>query len=110
MGELRDLSKLGWYLELLAFVLVGLGVVLLGTDVYVMGANQQLSEVGAEVEGVEETLTSAAALLMGLGMALVVCGAGCWCLGHRIQVTLQEAAEDLREMEVRKAARQTPRE
>jgi hypothetical protein len=25
MGELRDLSRLGWYLELLAFVLVGLG-------------------------------------------------------------------------------------
>jgi hypothetical protein len=110
MGELRDLSRLGWYLELLAFVFVGMGVVVLGTDVYVMGANQQLSEAGADVEGVEGTLTSAAALLMGLGMALVVCGAGCWYLGHRIQVILQEAAEDLREMEVRKAVRQAPRE
>ncbi len=110
MGELRDLPRLGWYLELLAFLLIGMGITLLGTDLYLMGANQQLSEAGAEVEGVEATLTSTATLLMGLGMALVVCGAVCWYLGHRIQTILQEAAEDLREMEVRKATRQAPRE
>jgi hypothetical protein len=108
--RLEDLSRLGWYLELLAFVFVGIGAVLLATNLYVMGATQQLSEVEASVEGVERTLTSATAVLMGLGMVLVVCGAGCWYLGHRIQMILQGAAEDLREMEVRRAARRAPRE
>lgn len=107
---LRDIPRLAWYLELLAFLCVGLGVVLLGVDAYLAGAEQQLSELGTEAEGVESTLSSAVAVVLLLGVILLVCGGGCWYLSHRIQRIMEESSEELRAMEVRRAAREAPRE
>ncbi len=107
---LGDISRLAWYLELLAFFCVGLGVVLLGVDAYLAGAAQQLSELGAETEGVESTLDSAVAVVLILGTIMLVCGGGCWYLSHRIQKIMEESSEDLRTIEVRRASRQAPRE
>jgi len=109
-AELGEIPKLAWYLELLAILCIGLGVVLLGVDAYLGGASQELSELGTEAEGVQNTLNSAVLIVLILGITLLICGGECWYLSHRIQKIMEEASKDLKLIEVKKAARQAPKE